>query len=257
MNLRPYNFLEKVYAQDSSTPTQRTTGQAITGSISNGSLNLRTRRVFRSRWNRCKKCRQSKRRESLVLGSRLARGGHQLRRRNACGCPSASAISQDIGLPQHPGTFRGDQTTRDAWVPGPLSHLPLEFVYRKSWRSARRRDGRSNKTKAQRVLELGATALCDDARDILDELQERWNRLLDPRLAPWTIQVNSANSASSCWWNGSELRRHCKAPESAAVCGLRSNTSRTSDIRWWSGKVRTARVQSEGVYARGESQTLG
>ena len=62
--------------------------------------------------------------------------------------------------------------------------------------------------------------------------------------------------ASSCWWDGSELRRHCKAPESAAICGLRSNTSRTSDIRWWSGKVRTARVQSEGVYARGESQTL-
>ena len=39
--------------------------------------------------------------------------------------------------------------------------------------------------------------MCDDARDILDELQERRGRLLDPRQAPWTIQVKSANSAST------------------------------------------------------------
>ena len=90
------------------------------------------------------------------------------------------------------GTAFREQTSRDARVSGPLSHLPLDFVYRKSWRSTRRRDGRSNKTKAQRVLELGATALCDDA-----QLQERWNRLWDPRLAPWTIQVKRANSAST------------------------------------------------------------
>ena len=45
------------------------------------------------------------------------------------------------------GTAFREQTTRDAWVAGPLSHIPLEFVYRKSWRSARRRDGRSDKKK--------------------------------------------------------------------------------------------------------------
>ena len=149
-----------------------------------------------------------------------------------------------------------EQTTRDAWVSGPLSHLPIEFVFRKSWRSTRRRDGRSNKTKAQRVLELGATALCDDARDILDELKERWNKLLDSRGRCRSRARTLRQRAYSCWWRGSELREHCKAPKSAAVCGSWSNTSRPSDIRWWSGKVRTARVQSEGVYAKGKSQTL-
>ena len=120
--------------------------------------------------------------------------------------------------------------TWEAWVSGPLSHIPLECVCRKSWRSARRRDGHSDKTKAQRVLELGATALCDDTRDILDELQERWHRLLDPRQAPWTTQVKSANSASTSIQLLVERIRAAKTLQSAGErCNLWLSIAHRSD----------------------------
>ena len=126
--------------------------------------------------------------------------------------------------------------------------IPLEFVYRKSWRSARRRDGRSDKTKAQRVLELGATALCDDARDILDELQERWNRLLDPRQPPWTIQVKSANSAST---SAQLLVERIRAAKTLQSAGERSN------LRLASGKVRTPGYNQKGYMQEESPKRLG
>ena len=68
------------------------------------------------------------------------------------------------------GGRKRENEVRQHLADSPLAHVPLSFVYRKTW--LHNTWDHSLETKAQRVLELGAQALIDDSH-ILKEVRER------------------------------------------------------------------------------------